>query len=956
MQVRILGPLEAFRGDRPLPLGAPKQRTVLAMLLARANDTVDLTELIDELWDEHPPASATANAQMYTANLRRLLTAEPPVARLVKRGQSYELSVDPAGFDLPCFRDLAREGRDRARRGDLPAAIERFSAAAALWRGPAAADVAAGRWLSAWRVALDQERATLLDECIEALLALGSHEAAARQAHDLLLREPLRERTHALLVRAVYLAGDVPAALAAYDAARRTLVAELGLEPGDELRQLHRAILNRAELPPLPGSAAVAVVADRPSVRDRPPAVVPRQLPTDIAGFTGRETYLRRLDAMRSDAGPPGAGAPAAVPIAVIAGTAGVGKTALAVHWAHRVAERFPDGQLYANLRGFGPAGATTEPAAALRGFLIALEVPVQRIPSDLDALAALYRSVLAGRRVLVVLDNARDAEQVRPLIPGSAGCLALVTSRNRLAGLVAAEGARPLELDVLTPAEARDLLAHRIGPRRIHAEPDATSGIVTYCAGLPLALTLMAARAAQRPDSALHALVEEVRQLRGLPDPLDSDDATTDLRAVFSWSYRSVSPPAATLFRQLGLHPGPDITAAAAASLAGLDAGPTRALLTELARAHLVDEPVPGRYTAHDLLRAYAAELAASEDPATERSATLRRVLDHYQHTAYAAALLLHPHRDRIEPGTPAPGTTPERLADRDHAQAWLDAEYPVLLAAVDRAATAGRYPTAWLLTWALADHVQRRGHWQDWVRIQQTALHAARSLDDRAKQAHAHRGLGRAYARLGRLTDADDHYRRALRIFDGLGDLRGQGHVRRGLAWLQELQGDHAGALRQNEAALALFSAAGYRTAEADCRNAIGWNLAHLGEYRAALAYCEQARDLVDDLDDQHVLISVLDSIGFIRTHLDDQAGAVAVYREALDGAQRLGDRYLEGRVSANLAEAMERAGDPAGALALLREAVAILDELGHPEADQVRDELDRLTAGRSTRVVTG
>jgi DNA-binding SARP family transcriptional activator len=947
VQVRILGPLEAFRGDRPLPLGAPKQRTVLAMLLARANDAVDLTELIDELWHEDPPASATANAQMYAANLRRLLGAEPPVARLVKRGQSYELSVDPAGFDLPRFRELARDGRDRARRGDLPAAVERFAAAAALWRGPAAADVTAGRWLAAWRVALDRERATLLDDHVEALLALGSHEAAATRARDLLLREPLRERTHALLVRAAYLAGDVPAALAAYDAARRVLVTELGLEPGDELRRLHRAILNRDELPAPVRPAAAADAG--PAPRDRPP-VVPRQLPTDVAGFTGREAYLRRLDALRSDAGPPPAGGPAAVPVAVITGTAGVGKTALAVRWAHRVADRFPDGQLYVNLRGFGPAGAITEPAAALRGFLVALDVPARRIPPDLDGQAALYRSVLAGRRMLVVLDNARDAEQVRPLIPGSAGCLTVVTSRNRLAGLVAAEGARPLELDVMTRAEARNLLAHRIGPRRVDAESDAAAEIVTSCAGLPLALALMAARAAQRPDSPLRALAEEVRRVRGLPDPLDTDDAATDLRAVFSWSYRSVSPAAAALFRQLGLHPGPDITAAAAASLAGLDAGPTRALLTELARAHLLDEPVPGRYSAHDLLRAYAAELSGAVDPPAQRSATVRRVLDHYQHTAYAAALLLHPLRDRTEPDPPAPGTTPERLTDQDHAQAWLDAEYPVLLAAIDRAGSAGSYAAAWQITWALADHVQRRGHWQDWVRIQTMALHAARCLDDRAKQAHAHRGLGRAYARLGRLTDADNHYRQALRIFDDLGDLRGQGHTRRGLAWLLEHRGDHARSLRQNEAALALFSAAGYRTAEADSRNAIGWNLAHLGEYRAALAQCEQARDLLDDLDDQHILISVLDSIGYIRSHLDDQAGAVAVYEQALTGARRLGDRYLEGRVAANLAGCLERVGDPTAAVVLLRQAVAILDELGHPEAEQVRDDLSRLTAARA------
>ena len=362
-----------------------------------------------------------------------------------------------------------------------------------LWRGSLAADVVVGPVLAGWRVAVAEERLCAMEDRAEALIALGAHDRVSTQMREVLAGEPLRERSHALLIRARYQAGDVAGALAAFDAARRVLAEELGVEPGPELSGLQHAVLNRdptlaGPIRPGPATAAVAAPAGTRSGQ----SVVPRQLPADVAGFAGRAAYLRRLDVLL----PGEQDVSSAVVISAIAGTAGIGKTALAVHWAHRVADRFPDGQLYVNLRGFDPAGAPMVPAEAVRGFLDALGVPPERLPSSLDAQAALYRSLLAGKRMLVLLDNARDAEQVRPLLPGAPGCLALVTSRDQLTSLVAADGAQPLPLDVLPPAEARALLARRLGGARAAAEPAAADQLISACAGLPLALAIAAARA----------------------------------------------------------------------------------------------------------------------------------------------------------------------------------------------------------------------------------------------------------------------------------------------------------------------------------------------------------------------------------------------------------------------------------------------------------------------------
>jgi NB-ARC domain/TIR domain len=393
---------------------------------------------------------------------------------------------------------------------------------------------------------------------------------------------------------------------------------------------------------------AKAAARNQPSSAPRP-----QQLPAAVSHFAGRVEELAMLTGLLRDRADTGG----TVVISVIGGTAGVGKTALMVYWAHQVAKRFPDGQLYINLRGFDPSGSVVDSAEAVRRFLDALQVPPDRIPVDLDAQVALYRSQLAGKRMLVVLDNARDSGQVRPLLPGAPTCLVLVTSRSQLTSLIAADGAHPITLDLLTDDEARQLLARRLGADRVAAEPHAVAEIIIRCAHLPLALTLVAARAAVQSHLGLWLLVDELRDTQHLWQTLTGDDPTTNVRVVFSWSYQALSRDAARLFRLLGLHPGPDLAASAAASLAGVAASDVRRLLAELTRASLLVEHTPGRYTFHDLLRAYAADLVHTTDSDEQRHAATQRMLDHYRDTAYTAARLLNPTGDPLTLTCPAWG-----------------------------------------------------------------------------------------------------------------------------------------------------------------------------------------------------------------------------------------------------------------------------------------------------------
>ncbi|WFE64289.1 helix-turn-helix domain-containing protein [Micromonospora sp. WMMD714] len=673
---------------------------------------------------------------------------------------------------------------------------------------------------------------------------------------------------------------------------------------------------------------------------------VPRQLPPALPGFVGRAAQLDQLDAGRTGHDAPGRAGPTST--VVLSGTAGVGKTTLAVYWAHRVADRFPDGQLYVDLRGFDSTGAMVTPTEAVRGFLEALGVPPDRVPTHLSAQVGLYRSLLADRRMLVLLDNARDVDQVRPLLAGSPNCLCLVTSRHRLAGLITAEGARQITVDLLSTDEAWELLARRLGADRLTVEPAAVDEMIERCVRLPLALAVLAARGAAHPTFPLATIVAELREAPRLLDSFDGGDTGTDVQAVFSWSYRNLTPPAARLFRLFGCHPGPDTGVAAAASLAGLPRDRTARLLAELAHAHLLTEHAPGRFVAHDLLRAYAAELAERLEPVEERQAALQRGLDHYLHTAHAAALLLQPGRDPVVPVAALPGVAPEELPDHGRALAWFTAEYPVLLAAVSYAGRTGFDGHAWQLAWALVDFLQRRGNWPELVVAQQAALAGARRAADLPGQANAHRDLARALNRLGRVDEAVEHYRQALALFGGLGDHTGQARTHRAFGAMLDGLGRHAEALEHGQRALALYRAAGHLAGEASARNAVGWAFAQLGRYGPALDHCSRALRLLAATGDRHGEANTWDSLGFIHDRLGHHRRAIRCYGRALVLYRRIGDRYDEADTLTRLGDTRHALGDVHGARRTWRRALAIFEHLGHPDAARVRDLLTPAAAG--------
>ena len=693
-------------------------------------------------------------------------------------------------------------------------------------------------------------------------------------------------------------------------------------------------------------SDAVAAAADPDSDgADRPDSgpVVPRQLPIAVRHFTGRVQELAMLDALAEET----ASAGMAV-IAAVGGTAGVGKTTLAVHWAHRVAGRFHDGQLYVNLRGFDPVGRAVDPAQAVRRFLDALEVPLTRIPADPDAQTALYRSLLADKRMLIVLDNARDAAQVRPLLPAAPECLVLITSRNRLSSLVAAEGAHLLMLDLFTSAEARDALAYRLGADRVTAEPKAVDEIVERCAQLPLALAVVAARAAMYPELPLAAVARELADAPGRLDALADDDPHTNIWAVFSWSYHALSPPTARLFRLLSLHPGPDVTIPATASLAAVPHPEARALLTELTSANLIAERRPGRYTWHDLLRDYATYLVHITDSEPNRRAATSRIFDHCLHTAYAANRLLDPATDQAAPDPPISGVVPEQFTDYQNALDWFAAERAVLLNVIDHVGN-GWEAQVGQLAQAVTVFLDRRGHWHDGLATWRTAIVAAGRLSDQAAQARAHRQLGRAYTRLYRFDDAEAHLLFALELATRAGDRITEAHVNHTLAIMCERKGDLDRALQHDRRALELYRDTGHRLGQAKAYNAIGWHLSLFRDHEPALVYCEEALALLRQLDDRVSQAHTLDSLGHIHHHLGQYAQAVVCYQQALDLHREFGDRFSEAEALDHVGDTQHEMGDNTTAGRSWQQALGILTELDHPSADRVRAKLAALTTGQ-------
>jgi tetratricopeptide (TPR) repeat protein len=717
-----------------------------------------------------------------------------------------------------------------------------------------------------------------------------------------------------------------------------------------EWRQRHAVLtgvweeLRRRDHPAAPTASAAAGPdePDEPSGPASAPSPVPRQLPGLAADFTGRAAELATLDGMLEAAGGRRLGT---MVISAIGGTAGVGKTALAVHWAHQAASRFPDGQLYVNLHGFDPSASPVAPAEAIRGFLDALAVPAERVPSELSAQAGLYRSLLAHRKTLIVLDNARDEEQVRPLLASGPGCLTIVTSRSQLTGLAATEGARLLTLDVLPHDEACRLLTARLGGGRADDDPATISQIAVLCAHLPLALAIVAAGAAARPLLPVAAVAAELHEAASPLDALDTGEPATSIRAVFSWSYSQLSPAAARMFRLLGVHLGPDISAPAAASLAGTGQPAARRLLAELARAHLITEHAPGRYAFHDLLRAYATDQARATDSDADRHAAIHRVLDHYLHTARAAGDLIDPTRDQIPIHPPRPGVQPEHLADDQQALAWLQAEHQVLLAAVTLASSAPSDVHAWQIPWTIKDFLQRRGQFQQSLAVHRIALAAAARLGEAAGQATFLRHMSLACLSLGDHHQALEHGATALRLCQQTGDRAGEAKVHQFFALVARDQGRYADGFSHDEQALRLYQAVGHRVGESSVLNNLGWARILLGDYEQARVFCRQSLLLTTELGLRQGQGHAWDSLGYVEHHLGQFTEAAACYQRALTIFREVGDLPAQAETLTRLGDTRHAAGDQQQARDAWQKALDILTDLGQAEAETLRDKLRSL-----------
>ncbi|GIH07905.1 SARP family transcriptional regulator [Rhizocola hellebori] len=940
----MLGPLRVRHDAGWVPVKAGQQRVVLATLLASRGRAVDTLQLIEEVWGDRPPRTAMNTVQAYVMRLRRLVGE----GVLISRDHGYELVAEAQDVDAAVFESLVAAGRDALGSGQPEQAARQLSEALGLWCGPVLADVPQTPSLTAWAAQLELARLAAQEDRTAALLELGRHVEVVDELYPLVAENPLRERLCAHLMLALHRCGRRAEALEAYQRARQTLVDELGLEPGSQLREIQRLVL--ADEQPAPATS---------------PSPVPAQLPADVLAFTGRDQQLKQLDSLLLSADNP---AGTAVVISALAGGAGVGKTALAVHWAHRYRDRFADGQLFVNLRGFEDTKRPpVSPLEALAWFLRALGVPPARVPSNVEEASGLYRTLLTGKRVLVVLDNARDPDQIRPLLPGSPGCLALVTSREWLGGLVALSGAVSLRLEVLTDEEAHALLSRLLGWDRVQSQPQLVAELARLCGNLPLALRLAAANLSARPNIAIGEYVADLRgdrlgalQVQGGPP--------VGVRAAFDLSYAAMPDPIRRLFRLLSLAPGAEVTAPAAAALTGGDPAQTAKQLHRLAAAHLIDEPAPGRYALHDLLRQFAAERTAIEEQQEPRRAAVSRLYEHYLHHAVAAANLAYPQVARLR-SDPAPTAG---FGDAEEALVWLDSERANLVAAVREGVSNGLAGPALRLADAIRGHLHRRMHLVEWESIAQAGLAAAtedgqpqslaaarlslamfgaaqgdyRQTLDQGSQAlgYAQQGrwadgeaatlnvLGIAHAELGNLDHAADFFGRSLAL-ERAADRPVNQAVRLGnLGNVELMRGSLAEAVDHYTEALALHRKLGSATGEALALDQLGLAYHSLSRLDTALGMLTEARGLLTTIGLRTYEAGTTRALAAVHRDAGRHRQALHLAETALITARDHGDRKAHADTLLTRASIRACIGHLAAALDDYRQAGEVARDIGH------------------------
>ncbi|MGM1064949.1 BTAD domain-containing putative transcriptional regulator [Saccharothrix sp. Mg75] len=891
VEFRLFGGVGAWVDGTRLDLGHARQRGVLAALLVDVNRPVPPDRLVERVWGGRPPLRAGGVLRTYLSRLRKVLGT---TAALSHRDGGYVLDADPDDVDLHRFRRLVA----RARGLDDGPALRALDSALALCRS----DVLAGLdtpWADEVRLALGAEQAAAAAHRTDLALRLGQHADLLADLRVRAAADPLDERLAGQLVLALHRAGRTAEALGHYQRTREVLVEQLGVEPGPELRRLHHDVLDPDTAPPA-----------------TPTARAPRRPPASPPFFTGRDRELAALDLLLGHDG-------GHTPIAVLTGGGGVGKTWLALRWAHLRHDRFPDGHLHVDLRGFDPVADPLAPDVVVRGFLTALGVRPDAVPAEPDAQSALYRELTADLRSLVVLDNARDTAQVTPLLPGGTSCAVVVTSRHRLTGLVATHGATPVPVDVLDDAQAARLLSRHLGPDRASAEPEAAAGLVRHCAGLPLALGILAARAKSQPDVPLAALWQEVRDDSARLDALDTGELPTNLRAAFTTSVRVLSTGAAELFGLLGLVPSPDLGVTGAAALAGVTVVRARRALRELEEAHLVHQRVPGRYRMHDLVRLHAGEL-----PGDEGAAALERLFDHCCCFASAAADVFTPGEPHRRPPRP-PLVGPEvDFPSHRNAIQWLAEERATLVAAAVRGAP--RHTAH--LSRALARYLDATALFHDAL-----ALHTAAVAATGGEDGFALCNLGSVLSRLGRADEAFGHFERGLRHAEATGDLALENFACTLLGIARGDSGAVEESVRHHERALRAARRGGYRHSEGIALLNLGAVHTEQGEHGRARTELEEALAISQEVADPGLCTVVLSALGTLHERLDDPRRAREYHHRALERVEGGVLRTIRLGVLIEAAAA-HRTDDPATALEHYRRALDLADRTGY-RAEEVR-----------------
>jgi DNA-binding SARP family transcriptional activator/predicted negative regulator of RcsB-dependent stress response len=949
--LRMLGPFEIWIDGCAIPLKRPQAQRLLALLAINANQPVSRTTIINVVWDGQIPEVQDENKQIqvHIKSIRDALECGGVPRDAIKGlgAGRYKLRSPPLATDLSQFNDKVAEAEDLLTAGSLAHASHALSEALALWAGPAL-DGLPGRFAESESARLEEKKLNALQLRIDIDLWRGRYRQQVAELTSLVRSRPENDSLRVQLMLALHGAGRSSEAIDAYHDGLEILAEDRGTKPGDALRMAQRAILAGqpakdilAALMPLAGKRPA-----RPAQPRRGPACC---LPAAVADFTGRVRELDELDQVLAESQPA-----SVMVISALSGTGGVGKTALAVSWGHRVSDRFPDGVLYVDLRGYGPDPAM-EPLEAL-GLLIHQLQPPEPLPPEADTRAQIYRSLLAGKQALVVLDNATGAEQVRPLLPGSSRCMALITSRSDLSGLVARNGARRLDLGLLPPEEALALLRRIIGNERVDTELAAAAEVAQLCCRLPLALRIAAERALARPALRLAELASELAaeqdRLELLATP-DGDPATAT-RIVFSWSYRRLTSQAQRGFRLLGVACGTDIGIPAAAALCDVPSGQMCRILNELASEHLIEEHRPGRYRCHDLLRAYAAKCAQAEETDQQRNEAVTRLLTWYVTGADTADRVLLPrtlHIPREAAGqSPAPVLS---FSDHAEALAWCENEWDNLLAAIRQASTTGRHAVAWKLPAALWGFFYLRKPWAAWISSYETGLASARQIHDAFGEAWMLYGLGTARWSLGQLPAAIGYYEKSLAVWRAISHKWGEAMT------LNNMAAAH-GDLRQFQTALGVFSQAlrirqqiGDERGQAQTMINIGGCYTDIGDYPQAFTHLQEALQFSRQIGYPYGIAVTTHNLGTVLAALGQHAAAIKHLRTARDLRRELGDKQGQAETLDHLGQVQHQTGAISEARASWLQALEKFEALDDPQAAEVRARLEqtRRATGRDT-----